>query len=145
MFLSTASTVFRMPPGMVTQQLPWTLLGVSMTIKCQKSMFENKKNDKMCFIRSLLGCFYFPLNTRKNFFLASGTQHYNRSPREGVESPLQEVFKYNLDTILFHVLWEDPGVPSSLTLSVILWFFIIHPLSEWYHSEETNPSISIQA
>lgn len=38
------------------------------------------------------------------------------------ESPLQEVFKYNLDTILFHVLWEDPGVPSSLTISVILWF-----------------------
>lgn len=63
---------------------------------------------KICFIKSLLGGFYFPLNMRKIFHVQLA-QHWNRLPREAVESPLQEIFRYNLDTVLFHVLWDDPA------------------------------------
>ncbi|KFV75826.1 hypothetical protein N308_01068, partial [Struthio camelus australis] len=46
----------------------------------------------------------FHLNLRKNFFTVRVTEHWNRLPREAVESPLLEVFKTHLDVILGNVL-----------------------------------------
>ncbi|RMB93967.1 hypothetical protein DUI87_29552 [Hirundo rustica rustica] len=41
--------------------------------------------------------------------LCAVTEHWNRLPRESVESPLLEIFQTHLDTILCHVLWDDPA------------------------------------
>ncbi|KFV75763.1 hypothetical protein N308_03338, partial [Struthio camelus australis] len=46
----------------------------------------------------------FPLNIRKNFFTARVTEHWNRLPREVVESPSSEIFKTRLDVILGNML-----------------------------------------
>ncbi|KFV76722.1 hypothetical protein N308_04527, partial [Struthio camelus australis] len=46
----------------------------------------------------------FFLNLRKNFFPVRVTEHWNRLPREIVESPLLEIFKTRLDAILGNVL-----------------------------------------
>ncbi|KFV79897.1 hypothetical protein N308_05355, partial [Struthio camelus australis] len=46
----------------------------------------------------------FHLNLRKNFFTVRGTEHWNRLPREVVESPSLEIFKSRLDVILGNVL-----------------------------------------
>jgi len=42
----------------------------------------------------------FQLNTRKNFFPLRVTEHWNRLPREAVESPSLEIFKTLLDKVL---------------------------------------------
>ncbi|KFV82888.1 hypothetical protein N308_04371, partial [Struthio camelus australis] len=46
----------------------------------------------------------FDLNRRRNFFTLRVTEHWNRLPREAVESPSLEIFKSRLDTILGNVL-----------------------------------------
>ena len=43
----------------------------------------------------------FQLNMRKNFFPLRVTEHWNRLPREVVESPSQKIFKTRLDKFLF--------------------------------------------
>jgi len=47
----------------------------------------------------------FRLNMRKNFFPLSVTEHWNRLPREVVESPSLEIFKTRLDKILCSLLY----------------------------------------
>ncbi|KFV87623.1 hypothetical protein N308_00210, partial [Struthio camelus australis] len=46
----------------------------------------------------------FCLNMRKNFFTVRVTEHWNRLPREAVESPSLEIFKSHLDTVLGNLL-----------------------------------------
>ncbi|GAB0194765.1 sushi domain-containing protein 3 [Grus japonensis] len=47
----------------------------------------------------------FHLNVRKNFFPLRVTKHWDRLPREVVESPSLERFQTHLDTILCNLLW----------------------------------------
>ncbi|KGL77442.1 hypothetical protein N309_00709, partial [Tinamus guttatus] len=42
----------------------------------------------------------FHLHVRKNFFTLSVTEHWNRLPREVVDSPSMEIFKTCLDVSL---------------------------------------------
>jgi len=46
----------------------------------------------------------FHLNMRKNFFTLRVTEHWNRLPREVVESPSLEIFKPCLDKVLCNLL-----------------------------------------
>jgi len=46
----------------------------------------------------------FHLNIRKNFFPLRVTKHWNRLPREFVESPSLEIFKTHLDEVLCSLL-----------------------------------------
>jgi len=46
----------------------------------------------------------FQLNMRKHFFTLRVTEHWNRVPREVVESPSLEIFKTHLDTVLCSLL-----------------------------------------
>ena len=47
----------------------------------------------------------FRLNVRKNFFPLRVTEHWNRLPREAVESPSLEIFQPRLDKVLCSLLW----------------------------------------
>jgi len=46
----------------------------------------------------------FCLNMRKNFFPLRVTEHWNRLPREVVESPSLEIFRTRLDKVLCSLL-----------------------------------------
>ena len=47
----------------------------------------------------------FHLNMRKNFFPLRVTEHWNKLPREVVESPSLEILKTRLDKVLCSLLW----------------------------------------
>jgi len=44
------------------------------------------------------------LNTRKTFFILMVTEHWNRLPREAMESPSLEIFKTHLEEVLCNLL-----------------------------------------
>jgi len=46
----------------------------------------------------------FCLNMRENFFPLRLAEHWNRLPREVVESPFLEIFKTRLDKVLYSLL-----------------------------------------
>jgi len=46
----------------------------------------------------------FHLNMRKNFFTLRVTEHWNRLPREVVDSPSLEILKTRLDKVLCSLL-----------------------------------------
>jgi len=46
----------------------------------------------------------FGLNMRKNFFTLRVIEHWNRLPREFVDSPSLEIFKTRLDKVLCSLL-----------------------------------------
>jgi len=46
----------------------------------------------------------FQLNTRKNIFTLRVPEHWNRLPREAVDSPSLEIFKTRLDVVLCSLL-----------------------------------------
>jgi len=46
----------------------------------------------------------FQLNMRKNFFTLRVTEHWNRLPREAVDSPSLDIFKTHLDKVLRSLL-----------------------------------------
>jgi len=46
----------------------------------------------------------FRLNIRKNFFPLRVMEHWNRLPREVVESPSLEIFKTHVDKVFYSLL-----------------------------------------
>jgi len=46
----------------------------------------------------------FRLKMRKKFFTLRVTEHWNRLPREAVDSPSLEIFKTHLDKVLCSLL-----------------------------------------
>ncbi|KFV45013.1 hypothetical protein N328_06342, partial [Gavia stellata] len=51
-----------------------------------------------------LGHRKFHLNIRRNFFTSRVAEHWNKLPREVVESPSLEIVKTRLDTFLCNLL-----------------------------------------
>lgn len=74
------------------------------------------------------------LNIRNSFFTMQVTEHWHRLTRKVLESPSREIFKNHLDTVLWHVLWDDlawagwtrcpPVVPSNHTHPSILILYM---------------------
>lgn len=71
-------------------------------------------------------------NTRKNFFSVRVTEHWNRLPREAVESPSMKIFRNWLDMVLGNLLSValvlEEGLDRlerSLSTSDFLWYYVL--------------------
>ena len=95
----------------------------------------------------------FQLNMRKNFFTLTVTEHWNRLPREVVDSPSLEIFKTRLDKVLCSLRWVtllwqggwtrwSPEVPSNPYQSVILWsgFWDRDASQHWFFGQVSSCS-----
>ena len=73
----------------------------------------------------------FNTSMRKNFFIVRVTEHWNRLPREVVETPPLEIFKTYLDAFLCDLLYRTCF--SRLDLMISRSPIILHPL-QFYDS-----------
>ena len=74
---------------------------------CQENgaeLFSMVPSDRTRLNRHKLKHRKFRLKMRKNFFPLRVTEHWNRLPREAVDSPSLEIFKTRLDKVLCNLL-----------------------------------------
>jgi len=67
-------------------------------------LFSVLCSDRTSSNRQKLECRNFLSNMRKNFITVRVTEHWNRLPREAVESLSQEIFRTHVDTFLCSLL-----------------------------------------
>jgi len=84
--------------GCFTRTVAVVLCPCCLPRLCKEKIHISLKADAKWLISTLLS------DMRKNFFTLRVTEHWNRLPREVVESPSPEIFKTCLDKVLCSLL-----------------------------------------